>query len=140
MSDPNPEQDENIRRIVINFLAHDMMLREGDDLKKSCEEYLLKRNETRPEMIAAAMLTICRAAAETTLYRIFGKGRPGGPDESGGQPAIPGNTPQAGPPSEQGYPEGVFLDLVNKPGEEPKRLDESLEDIIGPEEEEEEGK
>jgi hypothetical protein len=136
MSDPNPEQDERIRQKVINLLANDIMLEDYANLQKDCKASLLKQGETQPEMIFAAMLAVSRAAAETTLYRIFGKGGPGESDGPGGQPAIPGNTPQAGPPSEQGTPEGVFLDLVNKPGEELKWLDESLEDIIGPEEEE----
>jgi hypothetical protein len=39
------------------------------------------------------------------------------------------------PNAEKGPPDEVFIDLVNKPGEEPRWLKESLEDIIGTEEE-----
>ena len=118
MSDPTPEQDETIRRKAINLLAHDMLISNHESLKNDCAAFLLKRNETRPEMISAAMLTVCRAAAEDALFRIFGSDPKQGP-----------------PPSESGPPEKIFLDLTNKPGE-PLSWSESLEDIIGPEERE----
>jgi hypothetical protein len=130
MSDPTPEQDEAIRRKVINLLAHDMLLKDHANLKKDCEAYLLKRGETSPEMVAAAMLTVCRAEAEATLYKIFGTG-------PGDTPERPGNK-QGPPAAESGEPENVFLDYTNKPGEPLSWWSESLEDIIGPEEEEEE--
>jgi hypothetical protein len=115
-TDNDADRDLRLRRIAINLLAHDMLLKDHANLRKDCEAYLLKRNETRPEMISAAMLTVCRVEAEATLYRIFGSNPP--------------------PPSETGSPKGVFLDLTNKPGE-PLSWSESLEDIIGKEEEEE---
>ena len=67
------EQDEVIRRTVINLLAHDMILKDFDALKKEAEDALRNKGELQPESVSALMLCIAREAAEVALYRLFGQ-------------------------------------------------------------------